>query len=108
MPKEMIGDSIILAIERKLNCKVLNYSLLGKGASGCVYKVKIDSEPYSFALKINDLPELIAQEYKSMDFISSRVDCKLPKLYFTETVNGKGILAVWLIDGVTLYVFEFL
>jgi len=50
MPKEMIGDSIILAIERKLNCKVLNYSLLGKGASGCVYKVKIDSEPYSFAL----------------------------------------------------------
>ena len=46
MPKEMIGDSIILAIERKLNCKSLNYSLL-KGASGCVYKVKIDSEPYS-------------------------------------------------------------
>lgn len=101
MPKEMIGNSIILAIERKLNCKVLNYSLLGKGASGCVYKVKIDSEPYSFALKINDLPELIAQEYKSMDFILSRVDCKLPKLYFTETVNGKGVLAMELIDGVT-------
>ena len=93
--------SIILAIEQKLNCKVLNYSLLGKGASGCVYKVKINSEPYSFALKINDLPELIAQEYKSMDFISSRVDCKLPKLYFTETVNGKGVLAMELIDGVT-------
>lgn len=36
-----------------------------------------------------------------MDFISSRVDCKLPKLYFTETVNGKGIFAMELIDGVT-------
>ena len=97
----MINSDIILTIEQKLNCKVLNYSHIGNGASGCVYKVKIDSEPYKLALKINDYPDLIAEEYNSNDFISSRVDCKLPKLYFTETVDGKGILAMELIDGVT-------
>lgn len=101
MIEKMMNDDAILTIENNLNCKVLNYSSLGNGASGCVYNVQINIEPYNLAVKINDFPELIIEEYNSIDFISNRVDCKLPKLYFTEIVNGKGLLAMQLIEGLT-------
>lgn len=92
---------VISVIEEKLNCNVKKYERIGKGASGCVYKVEIDVEPYNLAIKINDVPKLIIDEYNSIRFISGKVACKLPKLYFVETVKGKGVLAIELIKGVT-------
>lgn len=94
-------NDIISAIEAKLNCAVTNIKSIGRGASGYVYKVEINTEPYTLAVKVNDIPSLIADEYNSIDFISNKVDCKLPKLYFTESVNGKGVLAMEFIDGNT-------
>lgn len=92
---------IIFLIEEKMNCKVLNISVIGNGASGCVYKVQLDTAPHCIAVKTSNYPELIFDEYKKIKFISSRVDCKLPKLYFVEEVDGKGFLAMELIEGVT-------
>lgn len=97
-----MNNDIISVIEKKLNCTVANYKIIGKGASGCVYKVNINIEPYALAVKINDVPKLIIDEYNSINFISSKVECKLPKLYFAENVNGKGILAMELIQGSAL------
>lgn len=97
-----MNNDIISVIEKRLNCKVTNYKRMGKGASGCVYKVNINIEPHALAVKINDVPKLIIDEYNSINFISSKVDCKLPELYFVENVNGKGILAMELIEGSAL------
>lgn len=90
---------IIAAAEEKLNCKVLEISEIGRDASGSVYKVRLDAEPYCIAVKTSDYPKLITDEYNRIQFISSRVECKLPKLYFAEELNGKGVLGMELIDG---------
>lgn len=97
-----MNNDIISVIEQRLNCTVTNYKRIGKGASGCIYKVNINIEPYALAVKINEVPKLIIDEYNSINFISSKVDCKLPKLYFVENVNRKDILAMELIEGSAL------
>lgn len=94
-------DSIIKSIvQKKLSCEVIDFKIIGKGAIGSVYKVQLDKSPYYMALKISDYPKLMFDEYKRIKFISERVDCKLPKLYFVEERNGHGFLAMELIDGV--------
>lgn len=93
-------QTVITLAEKKLNCKVLKISPIGKGASGNVYKIRIDIEPYHIAVKTSNYPNLLFDEYNRIDFISSKVNCKLPKLYFVEKVDGKGFLGMELIDGV--------
>lgn len=87
-------------VEEKLNCKVLEMSVIGKGASGSVYKVMLNAEPYYIAVKTSDYSKLIIDEYNRIQFISSRVDCKLPKIYFADELNGKGFLGMELVEGV--------
>lgn len=87
-------------VEKELNCKVLDISIIGKGASANVYKVKINTFPYCIAVKSSDYPQVIFDEYNKINFISSKVDCKLPKLYFFKEINGKGFLGMELIEGV--------
>lgn len=101
MQNELINSNVILCIEDKLNCKVTNYSHIANGSNGCVYKVQINCKPYNLAVKINKFPDLLIDEYNSIMFISDRVDCKLPKLYFVATVNGNGVLAMEYIEGST-------
>lgn len=91
---------IISLVEEKLNCRVLDLTAIGKGASSCVYKVKLDATPYYIAVKASDYPQLLLDEYNRIEFISSKVDCKLPKLYFVEEIDGRGFLGMELIDGV--------
>ncbi len=99
--KAALQEKQIKAVaEEKLNCKVSEMSVIGKGASGSVYKVKLNAEPYYIAVKTSDYSKLVFDEYSRIQFISSRVDCKLPKLYFAEEQNGKGFLGMELIDGV--------
>lgn len=87
-------------VEKELNCKVLDISIIGKGASANVYKVKINTFPNCIAVKSSDYPQVIFDEYNKINFISSKVDCKLPKLYFFKEINGKGFLGMELIEGV--------
>lgn len=91
---------IMRLVEEKLKCKVLDTSVIGKGASGSVYKVILDTAPHCIAVKTSDYPQLIFDEYNRIEFISSKVDCKLPKLYFVEELAGKGFLGMELIEGV--------
>lgn len=87
-------------VEKELNCKVLDISIIGKGANANVYKVKINTFPNCIAVKSSDYPQVIFDEYNKINFISSKVDCKLPKLYFFKEINGKGFLGMELIEGV--------
>lgn len=38
-------ETITNLVEKELNCKVLDISVIGKGASATVYKVKISTFP---------------------------------------------------------------
>ena len=87
-------------VEEKLNCKALEISSIGKGASGSVYKVILDTAPHCIAVKTSDYPQLMFEEYNRIEFISNKADCKLPKLYFVEELEGKGFLGMELIEGV--------
>ena len=61
---------IIRLVEEKLNCRASEASVIGKGASGSAYKVKLDSEPYNIAVKTSGYPQLLFDEYNRIDFIS--------------------------------------
>lgn len=77
-------------------------SIAGKGASACVYKVKIDEAPYVIAVKCSDNPELLKQEYDQIKFISDRVDCKLPRLYhFGICSDGTAVMIMEHFNGVS-------
>ena len=91
---------IMRLVEEKLNCKALEISSIGKGASGSVYKVILDTSPHCIAVKTSDYPQLMFEEYNRIEFISNKADCKLPKLYFVEELEGKGFLGMELIEGV--------
>ncbi len=95
-----MNNDIVNLVEDKLNCKVLDINIIGKGASGSVYKVKLDKSPNYIALKTSYYPKLILEEYNRIKFISEKVDCKLPELYFVEEHNGQGFLGMELIQGV--------
>lgn len=88
-------------VKENLNCTVLKAELIGKGASGSVYKVITDKEPYKIALKISCHPEMLREEYEKIKFISDRVDdCKLPKPYFLCVETDKAYFGMELIEGV--------
>lgn len=91
--------SMICLVKEKFNCRVLDISVVGNGASASVYKVKLDTSPYYIAVKSSDYPKLMFDEYSRIEFISSKVDCKLPKLYFIEEIDGRAYLGMELIEG---------
>lgn len=93
-------ETITNLVEKELNCKVLDISVIGKGASANVHKVKISTFPNYIAIKSSDYPQVIFDEYNTINFISSKVDCKLPKLYFFKEIRVKGFLGMELIEGV--------
>ena len=96
----MSENEQISIVEEKYNCNVTDISLIGKGASGSVFKLKTDKYPFNIAVKTSNYPELLRDEYERIRFISDKVDCKLPKLFFFETFENKGFLGMELIDGV--------
>ena len=89
-------------ISENTDFKPLNISTIGKGASACVYKVNIEQDPYSLAVKYSSNAELLKQEYEQIKFINDRVDCKMPRLYhFGECGNGSAIMIMELFDGIS-------
>lgn len=82
--------------------KPTDLSILGKGASACVYKVCVEQEPYSLAVKYSSNAELLKQEYQQIKFINDRVECKLPHLYhFGECSNGSAVMIMEHFDGIS-------
>lgn len=97
----MNTDIILNYISNNTEFTPINISVVGKGASACVYRIDIVQEPYSLAVKYSNNAELLRQEYEQIKFISDRVACKLPRLYhFGECDNGCALMLMELFDGV--------
>lgn len=86
-------------IEERLNCKVIDISEIGSGASACIFKVSLDKAPYVIAVKYSEYPDLLIDEFNTVKFISDRVECKLPKLYDFIRESNFALIVMEYIDG---------
>ena len=92
-------NEVALLVEEKLNCRVLGVEKIGRGASAEVYKAAVDLPQGAIAVKVCKNLNLAFEEYERINFISSRVDCKLPRLYFVAKSGDCGVLVMELLEG---------
>lgn len=98
MDTKAIGEYIL----NHTQFRVDDISLLGKGATASVYKVKTADEPYNLAIKCSSNAELLKQEYEQIKFINDRIDCKLPHLYhYGKAENGYAVMIMEYFNGVS-------
>ena len=60
----MNTDIILNYISNNTEFTPISISSVGKGASACVYRIDIEQEPYSLAVKYSSNAELLMQEYE--------------------------------------------
>ena len=90
---------VISLVEENLKCRILGFEKIGRGASAEVYNVIVDLPQGVIAVKVCKNTKLAFDEYERINFISSRVDCKLPKLYFVAKSDDCGVLAMQFFEG---------
>lgn len=97
----MNSDVVKEYILNHTDFKLLNIECIGSGASGAVFKVDLEHEPYCVAVKCSKYPELLQKEYDQIKFISDRIECKLPKLYsIGSDNNGSSFMVMEYFDGI--------
>lgn len=97
----MNSDVVKEYILNHTDFKLLNIECIGSGASGAVFKAELENEPYRVAVKCSKYPELLQKEYDQIQFISDRVECKLPKLYsIGNDNNGNSFMVMEYFDGI--------
>ncbi|MBE6775597.1 MAG: hypothetical protein E7543_05330 [Ruminococcaceae bacterium] len=89
------------AVKEGLGLTVSSVSRLGKGASGSVYRVICGKENRAIAVKISEHPLLMRQEYEMLSFLREKTESKIPEAYFFGERDGKGIIVMEFIDGVS-------
>lgn len=97
-------ENINAAIAKYMNCKVEQSILLGSGANGEVYKCVLSQEPKIIAVKVTNYSELLINEKNNIDTINSKIDIKLPKIYFCHIADDEinyNILAMSYINGIS-------
>ncbi len=92
-------DTIKSISENQMNQKVISVNSAGKGASGSVYCVETEEEPYKLAVKVGDNYELLKEEQKMLEFLKDKVSFKVPKPYFICTEGNKSYLGLEFIEG---------
>lgn len=96
-----INQLIATAVQKNMTCGVREVVHIGKGASGAVYRVTCDGELKEMAVKISEHPELMQQEYKMLSFLKEKTQSKIPAVYFCDTVENNGIIAMEYINGIS-------
>lgn len=86
--ESIIREKCCRLIEVKLNCKVLEFTAVGQGAVGEVYKAVVDKSPYHIAIKIAKNKQIMEEECSNIEFIRKNADIKLPSVYFTVEANA--------------------
>lgn len=85
--ESIYGEKCRKLIEAKLNCKVLEFTVIGQGAVGEVYKAVVDKPPYAIAIKTAKNKQLMEDECRNIEFIRNKADIKLPSIYFTNEAS---------------------
>ena len=94
-------EAIKNLIKSRLGVSVTKINICGKGASGSVYLVLCDKEPYRIAVKVSPHPELMKKEYEMLSLLKEKTESKVPELYFYEEKDNKAYIAMEFIEGVS-------
>lgn len=98
----LTGENIIEFVSGNTDFTAYSAEHIGKGASGGVYKVLVKEPPFSVAVKVSEFYDLLKEEYETLEFISSCIDCKLPKLYYFGRFNEKySAIIMEYLDGIS-------
>lgn len=77
-------------IESELHVSVIDFEELGTGATGSVFKVRLDAAPFVVALKYSKHGQMLKEEYLSLKFLSDNAKFLSPKVFFLkERPNGE-------------------
>lgn len=95
-----LSNRIKQIVESQLNTTVNAVTRLGNGATATAYSVEISDEPYKIVVKTGIYTNLLCEEKKMLDFLSSKVNFKIPSTYFYVNDNKTGFLAMEFIDGI--------
>lgn len=93
-------DRIKHIVENQLNTTVNAVTRLGNGATATAYSVDISDEPYKIVVKTGAYTELLFEEKKMLDFLSSKVNFKIPYTFFYVNDDEKGFLGMEFINGI--------
>lgn len=91
------------AIYRYLRAEVVYCKRIGRGASGRVYKIGLNREPFVMAVKIVAGVEFLEKEVFALRFIGDRADIGLPKVYFSHIADEEiplNMIGMTYLDGV--------
>ncbi len=92
-------DTIKAVVENQLHTKVIAVTSAGKGASGSVYCVTTENEPYKLAVKVGNDFDMLREEKEMLEFLLDKVDFKIPKPFFLCKNDDKSYLGLEFIDG---------
>lgn len=89
------------AIKKVFGSEIKSIEKVGGGmAGGVVYKLELSSEPFVVAVKTAKNQELLKEECEYIDYISTRVDIKLPKIFYYECDDKHNFVIMEFFDGV--------
>lgn len=94
-------------ISEKYSKKIVKLTEVGQGAVGKVYLVELENDTRKFAVKYTAHKSLMEYEVNSIEFISSKVDFKLPKIYSTYSDDSVNIIIMEYIDGINANNYKF-
>lgn len=95
-------DSLIKnSIEKHSDLSVQAIFPIGNGASGSVYRVNCLGEHKTIAVKVSEHSELMLQEFEMLSFLKKKTASKIPEVYFFDKTDGKGIIAMEYVDGIS-------
>lgn len=89
------------SLKNNLGADVLEYAPLGNGAVGSVWRVYCDKDPEPLAVKISPHCDLLQKEYEMLKFLRENTKSLVPKVYFFDSTDGAGIMAMEYINGIS-------
>lgn len=87
-------------VEKQMSTQVKKVYLVGKGASGSVFCAEISCAPYKIAVKTSEHNATVCEERAMLNFLSDKVNFRVPETFFIIQQNGITFLGMEYIKGI--------
>lgn len=93
-------DRILQIVEKEMNTTVKSVTEIGSGATASAYLIEINDNPYKLVVKTGKYTDLLCEEKKMLDFLSSKISFKIPDTYFYVKDYEIAFLGMELLEGI--------
>ena len=93
-------DRIQQIVENEMNTTVKSVSEIGNGATALAYLVEISDKPYKIVVKSGKYTDLLFKEKEMLDFLSEKVNYKIPDTYFYFNDGEVAFLGMEFLEGI--------